>query len=283
MKPKGGGFWPNPEGPKTPKRGGGRDGIRGPINSPGPGRRYSSVPWPLYFIIVVALVAMLFGCAAMTPIQPQEVVITIKTPEASAVKVADSNIIAMTMTVPNPRGSLSPLSFIGKKAAFIKIYSGLSVDDVQKVWNDFVVIEDSTEIRMVNLFISSPGGDAFAGLALADELERARRKGFHITAHASGVIASAALPVFAVCDKRLASPGTIFMVHEASLWKWPGRETASDIRAQGQLLDLIRDRYLSRMARYSKLDKEGWAELEGRTTWFSVEQAKEWGLVDVIE
>ena len=245
---------------------------------------YPTLPWPLLLVMLVAIVSLLMcGCTSIQPMPPQEVVITIKTPDASSIETADPQAISMSMTVPNPRGSLSPLSFIGKKAAFIKIYSGLSVDDVQKVWNDFVVIEDSTEIRMVNLFISSPGGDAFAGLALADELERARRKGFHITAHASGVIASAALPVFAVCNKRLASPGTIFMVHEASLWKWPGRETASDIRAQGQLLDLQRDRYLSRMARYSKLDKEGWAELEGRTTWFSVEQAKEWGLVDVIE
>ena len=73
------------------------------------------------------------------------------------------------------------------------------------------------------------------------------------------------------------------MVHETSLWKWPGRETASDIRSQNKLMDLIRDRYIGKLALNSKLDKAEWGELEHKTTWFSAEQAKAWGLVDGIE
>ena len=66
-------------------------------------------------------------------------------------------------------------------------------------------------------FINPPGGDAFFGLALADQLERAKREGFHITAHASGIVASAAVPVFMVAERCLAVPGTIFVVHETSI------------------------------------------------------------------
>jgi ATP-dependent Clp protease protease subunit len=187
------------------------------------------------------------------------------------------------MEVPNPEGRLSQLSFISKDKAFVKIFSGLSVADVTRLWNDLCVLENNTEIRDVNLFINSPGGDAFSGLALADQIERARRKGFKITAHASGIIASAAVPVFAVCDVRLAAPGTIFMVHEAALWKWPGRETASDIRSQNELMHLLRERYIDKLAMNSKLDKTKWELLENKTTWFSAEKAKDWGLVDSIE
>lgn len=146
-----------------------------------------------------------------------------------------------------------------------------------------MVLENNTAIRDVNLFINSPGGDAFSGLALADQIERARRKGFKITAHASGIIASAAVPVFAVCDVRLAAPGTIFMVHEAALWKWPGRETASDIRSQNELMHLLRDRYIGKLVDNSKLNKIKWEELEKKTTWFSANKALNWGLVDSIE
>jgi ATP-dependent Clp protease protease subunit len=157
------------------------------------------------------------------------------------------------------------------------------VADVTRLWNDFVVLENNTDIREVNLFINSPGGDAFSGLALADQIERARRKGFKVTAHASGIIASAAVPVFAVCDVRLAAPGTIFMVHEAALWKWPGRETASDIRSQNELMHLLRDRYIGKLVDNSKLNKAKWEELEKKTTWFSADKALAWGLVDSIE
>jgi ATP-dependent Clp protease protease subunit len=237
-------------------------------------------------ILLMAVSATFFiGCTTMGggPPPPQEVIVTVEAVDPTKVDVKSDNHINRSMEVPNPEGHLSDLSFICKNKAFVKIFSGLSVSDVTRLWNDLCVLENSTNIRDVNLFINSPGGDAFSGLALADQIERAQRKGFHITAHASGIVASAAVPVFAVCSLRLAAPGTIFMVHEASLWKWPGRETASDIRSQNELMNLLRDRYIRKLANNSKLDKEKWGELENKTTWFSAAQAKDWGLVDKIE
>jgi ATP-dependent protease ClpP protease subunit len=224
-------------------------------------------------LLITLLSVFVAACAAMDPnlqsqSQPQEVIVKVQASEPAEVKVAaDEDRTIKSMEVPNQEGHLSQLSFISKDKAFVKIFSGLSVSD----------------IRNVNLFINSPGGDAFSGLALADQIERAQRKGFRVTAHASGIIASAAVPVFAVCDVRLAAPGTIFMVHEAALWKWPGRETASDIRSQNELMHLLRDRYIGKLAVNSKLNKTKWEELENKTTWFSAEKAKEWGLVDRIE
>jgi len=229
------------------------------------------------------------GCATVpssTSPPPQEVIVKVEASDPTKVSVEkdkEQERINKSMEVPNPEGSLSQLSFISKDKAFVKIFSGLSVADVTRLWNDLVVLENNTTIRDVNLFINSPGGDAFSGLALADQIERAKRKGFKVTAHASGIIASAAVPVFAVCDVRLAAPGTIFMVHEAELWKWPGRETASDISSQNELMHLLRDRYIGKLAMNSKLDKTKWEELEKKTTWFSAEKAKDWGLVDNIE
>lgn len=241
--------------------------------------------------ILLALGIFLVSCAGMTAntspakSQPQEVVVKVQAADPAKVTVEEppQDRVNRSMEVPNPEGRLSQLSFISKDKAFVKIFSGLSVADVTRLWNDLVVLENNTAIRDVNLFINSPGGDAFSGLALADQIERARRKGFKVTAHASGIIASAAVPVFAVCDVRLAAPGTIFMVHEAALWKWPGRETASDIRSQNDLMHLLRDRYIGKLVDNSKLDKTKWEELEKKTTWFSANKALNWGLVDRIE
>ena len=241
-------------------------------------------------IFVFALGFFFVSCATVptttsTEKSPQEIVVKVQAAEPTKVTVADGQKerVNKSMEVPNPEGRLSQLSFISSDKAFVKIFSGLSVADVTRLWNDLVVLENNTDIRDVNLFINSPGGDAFSGLALADQIERARRKGFKITAHASGIIASAAVPVFAVCDTRLAAPGTIFMVHEAALWKWPGRETASDIRSQNDLMHLLRDRYIGKLVDNSKLNKSKWEELEKKTTWFSADKALHWGLVDSIE
>jgi ATP-dependent protease ClpP protease subunit len=234
-------------------------------------------------ILVIAI--FLTSCATIPtgPAPPQEVVVKVQAADQATVEVSNVDKIHKSMEIPNQEGSLSSMSFVSKDEAFIKLFSSLTVGDVSSLWNDIWVLKRSTNIRNLNLFINSPGGDAFSGLALADQIERAKRKGFHVTAHASGIVASAAVPVFAVCDERLAAPDTIFMVHEASVWKWPGRETASDIRSQNRLMELIRDRYIGKLAKYSKLNKEEWEELEHKTTWFSAEQAKAWGIVDKIE
>lgn len=239
--------------------------------------------------ILFALGIFLVSCASMPsnspPPKPQEVIVTVQSADPTKVTVPEQQPerVNRSMEIPNPGGALSQLSFIANDKAFVKIFSGLSVADVTRLWNDLVYLENNTTIRDVNLFINLPGGDAFSGLALADQIERARKKGFKITAHASGIIASAAVPVFAVCDMRLAAQGTIFMVHEAALWKWPGRETASDIQSQNDLMILLRDRYIGKLVDNSNLDKTKWEELEKKTTWFSASKALTWGLVDSIE
>ena len=235
-------------------------------------------------ITVVGL--FLIGCAATGPgsvPRSSELIVKVQAAKPEQAETTAEEGVTKSMVVPNQEGRLSELSFISKDKAFVKIFSELSVSDVTRLWNDIVVLELNSSIRDVNLFINSPGGDAFSGLALADQIERAQRKGFRITAHASGIVASAAVPVFAVCKVRLAAPGTIFMVHEAELWKWPGRETASDISSQNELMSLLRDRYIGKLATNSKIDKEKWEQLEHKTTWFSAEKALEYGLVDKIE
>ena len=191
--------------------------------------------------------------------------------------------VSKGMEIANPNLQLSGLSGLTPQGAHIKIFSGLSVSDVTRMWNDFIYIRDFTEIRDIYMFINSPGGDAFSGMALADLIVQAQDDwGFTVHAQASGIIASAAVPVFVVCKVRTARPGTIFMVHEASLWKWPGRETASDIESQNNLMKLLRSMYLGYLVDNSNLSLDQWKVKEKTTTWFTVDTAKEWGLIERV-
>ncbi|MGI9569750.1 MAG: ATP-dependent Clp protease proteolytic subunit, partial [Desulfobulbia bacterium] len=122
--------------------------------------------------IVISTVLGLFlvSCATMPAgqIQPQEVIVKVQAANPTEVKVTkdtDQDRVNRSMEVPNQEGHLSQLSFISKERAFVKIFSGLSVSDVTRLWNDLVVLENNTKIRDVSLFINSPGGDAFSGLA----------------------------------------------------------------------------------------------------------------------
>ncbi len=215
-----------------------------------------------------------------------KVEIVVTAPDTDNLKIMANEALVEYEPVDSPYLELSQLTSINAAGdtAFMKLFSGLSVSDVTRLWGDIMYLHYETDIVDVKLYINSPGGDAFSGLALADLIVRAQNQyGLEFAANASGIIASAAVPVFAVCDFRIAAPGTIFMVHEAALWKWPGRETASDIRSQNALMILLQDRYLGYLVRNTKLSLEEWQAMEKATTWFNAERAVKVGLADLIK
>jgi len=177
---------------------------------------------------------------------------------------------------------ITQMSYVLNNVGHVKIFSGLSVSDTTRLWNDLTIFHASG-IDEVELFLNSPGGSAFDGIAMARHLLNFISKGMTIRIHASGIVASAAIPILASGSERYALRGTIFMVHEAALWKWPGRETASDIRSQANLMNLLRDSYMDIMAETTTTSQSDWDDMEGNTTWFDVDIAKSLGLIDHIE
>ncbi len=225
------------------------------------------------FLSIVMVVSMLaFGSTAMAD---------------TNVIISDGGNDKSHFLNPERGGSLSQLTYItpaeedGEYNAYMKLFSGISVADYVKMNDDFIKLRDYTDIRDVTLILNSPGGSAFDGLSIADLIERMQNdNGFTVTVEATGIVASAAVPIFAVCQNREASPGTLFMVHEAALWKWPGRETSSDIIAQGKLMEKLQKRYLDYLVRNSTTPMEKWQAMEKATTWFTVNEAKELGLLE---
>jgi ATP-dependent protease ClpP protease subunit len=185
------------------------------------------------------------------------------------------------MEIANPDGELSGLSFRSGDKGYIKIFSYIGTGDTGYVWNDLIVFREMG-VKKIEIFINSPGGDAFQGLAIADHLNRAKTWFDEINGHANGLVMSAAVPILASCKNRFASPGTVFMLHKASIFKWPGSENIDDLKAQSKMLSLIRERYISLLPQ-ELISAEEWQEKINATTYFGVEEAIEWGLVDSIE
>ena len=201
---------------------------------------------------------------------------------AEIVPLGDDKINKITW-VENRDAKLTDGSFIIGDEAFLQIHSSLITDNAIQFWNDIVYLDKKTSIRKIYLLINSPGGESFAGLAIVDYILYAQSIGFEINAHASGVIASAALPIFAVCNKRYSTPDTIFMVHRAQWRGADGIQSVQELVAQNKVLNLVRERYLTKLADYSNLDKDEWGKMQIKKTWFGVDQAMEWGLIDEIE
>jgi len=238
---------------------------------------------------VLAVIVVLVGCAAtQTPTvqtTPQEIIVKVEAAEPTKLTVEDGQKerIVKSMEVKSHDLDLSDTTFLCKGKAYCKLSSYISSYGAKDFWSDILYLKENTDVRELHMYINSGGGSVFAGLSLADQIDRAEREGFTIVAHASGIIASATVPIYASCTKRLALESTMWMVHEASLFKYLANESSSAIRAQHEMMELIRNRYLGILANNSNLQKEEWERMEGRTTWFTTHQAIEYGIVDSIE
>lgn len=119
--------------------------------------------------------------------------------------------------------------------------------------------------KEINLNICSPGGDIYAGIAIAEKL---RACGKRVNARVWGYAASAAFTIACACDFVEASPLTHFMVHSA--YSWGGVDDGCKHANESQLALIHR-----KNADYTEKDL-----LEDR--WFNAIEAQAFGLVDRI-
>ena len=119
--------------------------------------------------------------------------------------------------------------------------------------------------KEINLNICSPGGDIYAGIAIAEKL---RACGKRVNARVWGYAASAAFTIACACDFVEASPLTHFMVHSA--YSWGGVDEGCKHANESQLALIHR-----KNADYTEKDLS-----EDR--WFTAIEAQAFGLVDRI-
>ena len=120
--------------------------------------------------------------------------------------------------------------------------------------------------KEINLNICSPGGDIYAGIAIAEKL---RACGKRVNARVWGYAASAAFTIACACDFVEASPLTHFMVHSA--YAWGGDVDEGCKHANESQLALIH----RKNADYTEKEL-------AEDRWFTASEAQAFGLVDRI-
>jgi ATP-dependent protease ClpP protease subunit len=189
--------------------------------------------------------------------------------------------ITRTMTVPFQEKCLSDLTYVIKDTAHMSIYSVLGLVDEKKIYDDLQILENMPGIKKIKVFMNSPGGGAYAGFAIADQLKRAAER-FDISIYASGVIASAAVMVFIAVEDRYVSEDTFFMVHEVAA-EPNGSMSASDVKKMNALFDMLTARYVKNLVSHSNKTEDDWQEMMKSETWFSAQEALDWGLVKAVK
>jgi ATP-dependent protease ClpP protease subunit len=129
----------------------------------------------------------------------------------------------------------------------------------------------------LDVHISSQGGMVDQGLAIYNAL--ASYKG-PVTTYNDGIAASIASVIMQAGSKRVASPVSVMMLHDA--WGDPGPGNAADMEAMRAALDKNSDVIARAYADRAGGTVASWREVMQNTAWYDADDALKAGLIDEI-
>src|SRR3954465_15618740 len=161
------------------------------------------------------------------------------------------------------------------------IVVGSAIDErlANLVVAQLIHLEAADPDRDVALYINSPGGDVYGGLAIYDTMQFIRPDVqticFGIAMSMGAVLLAAGSP-----GKRLALPNSKVMIHQAWTGGYQGQASDIEIRAR-ELLSLQR-RLEEILAHHTGKPVEQVHEDVDRDNFLSADEAKAYGLIDRI-
>lgn len=134
------------------------------------------------------------------------------------------------------------------------------------------------DVETINLYVNSPGGSVFEGLAIGNMLKRHKAK---VNAFVDALAASIASVIIMKADTISMPKNSMLMVHNP--WTFT-MGNAAELRKEADDLDRIgkasTQDYLEKAG--DKLSEEKLKELLDAETWLSADEAFQYGLCDVV-
>ena len=135
------------------------------------------------------------------------------------------------------------------------------------------------DVSTINLYVNSPGGSVFEGIAIANMLKRHKAR---VIGHVEALAASIASNIIASCDEVRMPSNAMLMIHNALNGVFGN---AKDLRKAADDLDRINEvqieTYMAKIG--NKSTEEQIRALMDEETWISAKEAYELGLCDVVE
>jgi ATP-dependent Clp protease, protease subunit len=130
----------------------------------------------------------------------------------------------------------------------------------------------------IYLYINSPGGSVYAGLAIYDTIQYMRAP---VATMCMGLAASMGSLLLATgaAGKRSALPNSRIMIHQPS---GGSQGTATDIEIQAKEILYARERLNQILAKHTGQTPERIAEDVDRDRFMSPAEAKEYGIIDLV-
>lgn len=167
----------------------------------------------------------------------------------------------------------------GKKAADVFVYGtigGSWWDDDSPSAASFAKDLAALDVETINLYVNSPGGSVYDGIAMRNTL---KRHPANVIAHVDGIAASAASFLITGGDEVVMGQNTELMIHDALTI---AMGNAADMRSVADELDNVSDNIASMYASKAGGDVADWRALMIAETWYTADEAVAAGLADRV-
>jgi ATP-dependent Clp protease protease subunit len=156
--------------------------------------------------------------------------------------------------------------------------SGINDDVANVVIAQLLFLQAENPERDINIYINSPGGSVYAGLAIYDTIQ-------YLTAPVATICMgmAASMGAFLLAagteGKRSALPNSRIMIHQPS---GGSQGTAADVEIQAREILYARHRLNELLAKHTGQDVATIADDVDRDRYMSPDEALEYGLIDRI-
>lgn len=162
------------------------------------------------------------------------------------------------------------------------IFLGEEIDDtIANIINAQLLFLESEEENKepIWLYINSPGGDCYSGLAIYDTMQMIKAPVYTCV---MGLAASMAYVLSISGEKkhRYALPHSRLMMHQP--WGGPGAVQATDLEIYNVEMQELKTDLIDIIATHTKKDKETVRTDAERDMWFTAKRAVEYGAIDKI-
>lgn len=135
-------------------------------------------------------------------------------------------------------------------------------------------------VKNLDIHINSYGGSCVAGNAIINILDNYRKKnGTSLNVYIEGIAASMGSGIASVGDKVYMASNSLFMVHRPSTI---AMGNADDFEKTIQVLEKTEDGLIQNYMRRFKGTEDELRQMLQDETWFTADEAKEWGFVDEV-
>lgn len=173
----------------------------------------------------------------------------------------------------------------GPKVGELHITSTIADEDY---WEEGLVtpekireeLNNAGHVDILDIYVNSYGGSTTAGNAIISELDRYRAKhGTTINAYIEGIAASMGSGIPMVADTIYMASNALMMIHKPYMFVGGN---SSELKKRIKILEKTENILIDNYMRHFNGTREELEQFMEDETWFTAEEAKQWGLCDEI-